>query len=170
MRWLNRLAKAVLSVAIAAYVGIHAVALAHPAPGWNIGIFVAGGVAIILLLVSESALRDRRPTLRTGRREGRAGVWIEPAAKPIVFERKHKASLRKETLALVADIHAYVRSQPAPFVETIQSHRTASRAMDAAASDEERNRLWNEYTAQLTGAHAREVVPLAVELGDGDPL
>jgi hypothetical protein len=83
MRWLNKLARAVLPIAPTAYVGIHSVAHAHPAPGWNVGLLIIGALSIVVLVLTESFLRERRPTLHIGRLAGGARIWVEAPRKGV---------------------------------------------------------------------------------------
>lgn len=89
MRWINRIARTVLGIAVATFIGIYAVAGQKPAPGWRLAVLIAGGMAILCLLLSEPALVARRRTIHIGSSsEGGARIWREAAEKPLFARQR----------------------------------------------------------------------------------
>jgi hypothetical protein len=101
---LNWLGRSSFVLGAGGYIGVHAAATAHPAPGWNVLLYVLMGAGAILAVVTESSIRQRRPTLHMGHRGGAAGIWFEPSAKPLPVRRR---SLRRRTELLVHDWHRF---------------------------------------------------------------
>jgi hypothetical protein len=79
---LNKLGRTAFVLGVGSYIAIHAVAKAHPAPGWNVLLYVLMGVGATLVIITEGSIRDRRPTLHIGVHAGVLGAWVRPPARP----------------------------------------------------------------------------------------
>lgn len=81
-------------------------------------------------------------------------------------EARGKKRLRQETERLVSEMHDYLRSQPDPSAKSLRGHQEAVRAMDVASTEEDRRRLWDEYTQRIVEESGRERQELAALFGD----
>lgn len=113
--------------------------------------------ALSALLGSE-AVASRLPTLTVQRGDGLT-LCLRPP------QRRGRRRLRQEALALASEIHAYVRTVDAPWSAERDDWSQNTQAMSAAETEEERTRLWNEYTARSTERSAREAQDLAARFG-----
>ena len=50
---------------------------------WGVVAWIALGLSVAIVLLTEDALRRRRPTIHLGRHEGRPAVWIVPPERPL---------------------------------------------------------------------------------------
>ena len=132
MRWFNRVARTLLGLDAGAYIGIHAVARAHPAPGWNVGLLVVGGALIVCLLVTEPALRARRPTLHLGRLPDARGIsiWPEPPAISAFAKRRERAERKAitERLEAIASEYLLIKREIPPDGPVITPDQQAANA------------------------------------------
>jgi hypothetical protein len=123
---------------VSAYVGLNGVAHQHPAPGWDDALLIAAIAGAVVIVLTTSWLRDRRPTVQIGYQGGRPGIWLHGPARPVHIRRQ---GLRRRTERLISDWH---RSH------TLVSHPDDFAEFDAflkAAPD--RNAAWDEATALL---------------------
>ncbi len=130
-----------LGSAITVYLGIHLVKDQEPTTG-TVDIVLYGVMvfALVVLVLTTEAVRTRRPTLRfeNGPRGTGLGVRILPP------EHNGKRRLRDETLSLSREIHEYLQTQPPSFSEALTGHA----ALMSAATEEERNALWEEQNSR----------------------
>jgi hypothetical protein len=68
-------------------------------------------------------------------------------------ERSGRKRLKRETEALARDIHEYVKQQPSRVASSIADHHEMVQAMQAAETEAEENRIWEEHSRALTEAH-----------------
>ncbi|HTE83158.1 MAG TPA: hypothetical protein VK821_00315 [Dehalococcoidia bacterium] len=83
-------------------------------------------------------------------------VWVRPVSK-----RK----LKREALQLATDMHAYVLAHPSSTVTSIAGHRETSAQMQAAATEDEKNRIWRGYTDRLVQQSMTEKAQLTQGFG-----
>lgn len=90
---------------------------------WLVLTWAALAVCLVLWALTESELRERRPTLRIGRRDGLRGVWVQPPFKPIFVGRRERkrASAREVEVA---------RRAIGVGDEVLAAYRDASAAID----------------------------------------
>jgi hypothetical protein len=79
-------------------------------------------------------------------------------------QRSGHRRLRRDALALGADIHAYLKTVP-PQPGPDPDWYAMLQAREAATSKEESNRLWREYTDRMTERYARETQQLRERFG-----
>lgn len=80
-------------------------------------------------------------------------------------DRGRKKRLRREIGDLVQAIRTHVEDSPTPLVESFVDHQAATRAMEDAGDDTDRQAIWDRYTAQMAERTERERQELAALFG-----
>src|SRR6266536_3343479 len=77
-----------------------------------------------------------------------------------------KRRLKREALRLASDMHSHAAAHRAKStIASITEHRTASRQMRAAASEEESQRIWDEHMVASLQSNLEETTLLQQEFG-----
>lgn len=137
-------------------IGVTLTGWTDPAVGWAL---IMLAVLIAVALLPPIANRIPHVALERGSRADGVALRIRPP------EVQGVKRLRQETNQLVAEMHDYLRAHPAPWTEHLRDHQETSRAMNAATTENERERLWNESTQRMAEAYQRERQTLAAQFG-----
>jgi len=154
-RWLIGLAVDLgigLLVVLIAYLGGQNLATVLTA-----GVIACFAMALVLWIGGSKPVTSRLPRPSIERGDGLV-IRVRPP------EHGGKRRLRQETTALVKDVRAFLKTQPAPYTESMREHTEMTRQMQNV-TEEERNAIWTEYTQQMTERHARETQNLAERFG-----
>jgi hypothetical protein len=134
---MHRITAAVFIFAMTFLVGDAFVKSQHLVPLGRWLLMIAVLVSGFLWLATTAALRPLFPTLAIERGGGPGvGLRLLPPAG------RQRSRLKKETLALVRDIHEHLKTAP-------RSWSSLGRVPDPTASEEEQRHQWEEQTQQL---------------------
>ncbi len=154
--------RSLIGLAVDLGVGLLVVLIAYLA-GKNLATVLIAGViacfatALLLLIMGSKPVTSRLPRPSVERGDGFV-IRVRPP------EHGGKHRLRQHTTALVKDIRDFLKTQPAPHIESVREHTEMTRRMQNVA-EEERTAIWNEYTQKMTERTARETQNLAERFG-----
>ena len=122
--------------------------------------------------ISDSEAYGPRPFLEIGRHATEnevarvklySDVAPQPTRSPVRFAGKRR--LKQETLALVNDIYAYLGAKPSHAAESHRTWQEATKAIKETSDENEKERIWNEYSSQEIERSEREGRELAQLFG-----
>jgi hypothetical protein len=129
---------------------------------WQASVIVVGVIVCgLVLILSMRPVRSRLPRVRLDRRGPGNGFAIQfhpPAAQG-------RRRVRQESFVLAKDIHEFLRDQPAPYLSSLADHQAMVTGMNAANTDEEKQAVWNQFTARETERWTHENQELAARFG-----
>jgi len=70
--------------------------------------------------------------------------------------RARRKQLKRDTLALVTDIHTFVRDRPSPIAETMGQHFAVANEMQQASDEATKQAIWGRYTESLAAQSDRD--------------
>src|SRR5207249_11494350 len=76
-----------------------------------------------------------------------------------------KRRLRRDTLAIVQEIHAYVQAHPSDALTSVLEWQAQTKERESAKDDAERREVWNRYIAKLTERWDRDRQAVAQAFG-----